>query len=554
MLKRWEREKEFVRQRYFKEGRPYGRPSLAQRGCAGARLSLYWTRILASVLTKQYHRRVRYLMGSSFQVTGYGEKEICSKGIEAAFSELARIERLLSIYRPDSPLAAVNRFSRKGTIPLPPEALHLLSKALCYAERSGGAFDPTAGPLVRLWGFGPGKERASPPGREEILSFLQRVGYQHLQIDFQSESLRLLQAGIELNLGGIGKGYAIDRAVQKLKEAGVQIGMVDCGSTMYGLGAPPGQTGWQVAVRHPRLPEGEAGVVSLCDQALSTSGDYEKFFIFQGKRFSHLIDPRSGYPVKGSAGVSVVASNAMEADALSTAAFVLGDPEGRKLLEAFPRVEGLLLQESADGALVSFSTRGWDQFPARKPIGRRRFLAVASLALAAFFLPHPAHAVVYSTEEEALKKMMPEADHFDVEEIHLSPDQASKAQELAGKAFRESDYRFTVGRKGPEAVGYALKLEVIGKERPITFLIGIEPQGEVRGIEVLIYRESEGSEIRHPRFMKQFFKKKNEDPLRLGQDIQPISGATLSSRAAAYGVRKALSIFEVVYKKKAESR
>ncbi len=146
--------------------------------------------------------------------------------------------------------------------------------------------------------------------------------------------------------------------------------------------------------------------------------------------------------------------------------------------------------------------------------------------------------------------MMPEADHFDVEEIRLSPDQASKAQELAGKAFRESNYRFTVGRKGVEAVGYALKLEVIGKERPITFLIGIEPQGEVRGIEVLIYRESEGSEIRHPRFMKQFFKKKNEDPLRLGQDIQPISGATLSSRAATYAVRKALSIFEVVYKKK----
>ena len=146
--------------------------------------------------------------------------------------------------------------------------------------------------------------------------------------------------------------------------------------------------------------------------------------------------------------------------------------------------------------------------------------------------------------------MMPEADHFDIEEIHLSPDQLSKAQELAGKAFKESDYRFTIGRKGTETAGYALKLEAVGKERPITFLIGIEPSGEVKGMEVLIYRESEGSDIRHPRFMKQFFKKKSEDPLRLGQDIQPISGATLSSRAATYAVRKALSIFEVVYKKK----
>lgn len=483
----------------------------------------------------------------------YGDEESCSKGIQAAFLEIGRVERLLTVYRPKSPLSGLNRLSGRGLIAVLPEILQVISKALYYAEKSGGAFDPTAGPLVRLWGFGPGKERVSPPGEEEILSLLPRVGYKHLQIDFESKNLRFLQEGIELNLGGIGKGYAIDRAVEKLKEAGIRIGMVDCGSTMYGLGAPPRQSGWQAVIRHPRIQEGEAGGVSLCDQALSTSGDYEKFFIFEGKRFSHVIDPRSGYPVKESAGVSVVAPTAMEADALSTAAFVLGAKEGSKLLEGFPRVEGLLIQEEADGVMASY-TRGWKRVPAQKSIGRRRFLASAAAVLIGLILPFRAEAVVvYATEEEALRRMMPEAERFDPEPVELTDAQLSAAQQLTGKAIRDRKYHFQVGRKGEEVVGYAIKLDVIGKERPITFLIGIEPTAEIKGIEVLIYRESEGSEVRHPRFMKQFIKKKKEDPLKLGQDIQPVSGATLSSRSAAYAVLKALSIFEVVYKQKAAS-
>ena len=489
-------------------------------------------------------------MGSPFEVTVYGDEGACSNAIEAAFSEIARIERLLTIYRPESPLARANRFSRKGFFPLPSELLRLLSKALRYAEQSGGAFDPTAGPLVRLWGFGPGREREFPPEAEEIQSLLQRVGYEKIQIDFEAGGLFFLEAGMELNLGGIGKGYAIDRAIEKIKEAGIGVGMVSCGSTIYGLGTPPGRSGWQVSIRHPRLREGQAGAVSLCDRALSTSGDYEKFFFFRGRRFSHLIDPRSGYPAEEAAAVSVAAPGAMEADALSTAAFILGKEAGKRLLEDFADVEGFLLCEEADGTMNSSRTAGWERLARPNGIGRRRFLALASLALAAFFLPVPAWAaVVYATEEEAVKRMMPEADRFEPQEVRLSPDQLSKAQEMAGKAFRENDYHFIVGKKGSETVGYAVKLEAVGKERPITFLIGIEPAGEIKGIEVLIYRESEGSDIRNPRFMKQFFKKKSEDPLRLGQDIQPVSGATLSSRAATYAVRKALSIFDVVYKK-----
>ncbi|WP_238339653.1 FAD:protein FMN transferase [Candidatus Manganitrophus noduliformans] len=489
-------------------------------------------------------------MGSPVEITAYGEKEICSNGIEAAFLEIGRIERLLSVYQPDSVLSRVNRFSKKGFISVPREVLDLLSESIRYAKESQGAFDITAGPLVRLWGFGPGKERGEPPSREEIAAACRSVGSEHVRIHFDSGELELLQEGMELNLGGIGKGYAIDRAAHVLKAFGVTRALISSGSTLFALGSPPGQRGWPVLIRHPRLEKEEIGTLFLCHQALSTSGDYEKFFVFQGRRFSHLIDPRTGAPAAWMASVSVVAPGAMEADALSTAGFILGEREGSALLKRFSGAEGLFVAESSEGNVSFHATTEWRRVEASYSPSRRRFLTLLSGFFIGLMVPLPARAtVVYAKEEEALRRMMPEADRFDADEIDLSPDQLSKAQNLTGKGFRDKKFLFKIGRKGKETVGYAVRLEAIGKERPITFLIGINSDGTVKGAEVLIYRESEGSEIRHPRFMAQFLRKTVEDPLRPGQDIQVISGATLSSRAAAYVVRKALSIFEAVYKK-----
>lgn len=487
-------------------------------------------------------------MGSPVEITAYGKKEVCSNGIEAAFLEIGRIERLLSIYQPGSLLARINRYSKKGRIPVPEEVLKLLSKSIRYTEESQGAFDITAGPLVRLWGFGPGKEKTEPPSREEIIASRRSVGSGSLRVHLNSGELELLQEGMELNLGGVGKGYAIDRASQTLQSCGVARALISCGSTLFALGAPPGQKGWPVLIRHPRLDEKEIAALFLSNQALSTSGDYEKFFVFQGERFSHLIDPRTGYPARETAGVSVIAPTAMEADALSTAGFILGEKKGRELLERFSGVEGLFVKEDSENDVSLHPTSGWSHSEISYSQSRRKFLALLSGFFIGLMVPLPAQAnVVYATEEEALQRLIPDADRFETEEIDLSPDQLSKAQTSAGKGFREKQFRFKVGRKGEAAVGYAIRLEAIGKERPITFLIAIAPNGTVKGAEVLIYRESEGAEIRHPRFMAQFHKKTVDDPLRPGQDIQVISGATLSSRAAAYVVRKALAIFQAVY-------
>lgn len=484
-------------------------------------------------------------MGSPVEVLCLGEEARCADAMDAAFREIGRVERLLSVYRPDSEVSRINRFSRGGALRVDPEVLAVLSKSIELARLSGGAFDPTSGPLIRLWGFGPDGERCEPPSPEEILSAREKVGFEHLKVHPESGRLEILKRGVEVNLGGVGKGYALDRAAERVKSFGITRGMIGCGSTIVALGAPPGEAGWQVRIRDPRQAEKTLGALLLRDQVTSTSGDYERFFLCERRRFHHLIDPRTGCPREGIAGATVIAPTAMEADALSTAAFILGETEGRSLLESLPGVEGLIIKEEP-GGLSFHPTAGWPRL-----LGRRRFLAMASLLLLAlFFRPARARAaVVYLTEEEALRRMMPEAGRFETEEVHLSAEQLARAQQLTGKAFRDRNYRFRIGKQGDRTIGYATVLEVIGKERPITFLIGIDSDGSVIGIEVLIYRESEGSEIRHARFRSQFFKKRADNPLRLGDDIQPITGATLSSRAAAYAVRKTLSLFQVIYGK-----
>src|SRR3569832_143280 len=187
--------------RQWERGRP-GHGCFSRRAAPG---SPFVHRGFESVSTNRYRRSVQYRMGSPFEITVYGEEGVCSKAMAAAFSEIARVERLMTVYHPESPLAEANRFSRAGFFPVPPELLQILSKALHYAESSRGAFDPTAGPLVSLWGFGPGKESASPPGEAAIRSSLQRVGYEKVQIDLEAGGIRFLQGGIEFNLGGLGK-------------------------------------------------------------------------------------------------------------------------------------------------------------------------------------------------------------------------------------------------------------------------------------------------------------------------------------------------------------
>jgi thiamine biosynthesis lipoprotein len=199
----------------------------------------------------------------------------------------------------------------------------LLAACVEYSRASEGAFDISVGPLMKVWGFYKGTGEL--PAKEEVAAAMERVGYRNLVLDRKARTVRFLRAGVEIDPGGIGKGYAVDRAVGVLKASGIRSALVSgSGSSIYALGAPPGEAGWRIDIRDPRDETKAAAEVELKDESLSTSGSYEKFFRANGKVYSHIMDPRTGYPAQGTLAVSVIAPKTLDSEAWTKPFFVNG--------------------------------------------------------------------------------------------------------------------------------------------------------------------------------------------------------------------------------------
>ena len=266
-------------------------------------------------------------MGSSFSLVLFGpDRAGLESAAAAAFAEVHRLDRLLSNYLDESEWSAMNREAASRPVRLTPELFALLSDCLEYSRISDGAFDITVGPLMRVWGFYKGE--GSPPQPEKIKDALKRVGYEHVQLDPVARTVRFARPGMDLDPGGIGKGYAVDRMVAILEQAGVRIALVSAsGSSIYGLGAPPDEPqGWPVTIRTPRDSSAAATHVVLKNMSLSTSGSYEKFFWAEGRTYSHILDPRTGYPAHGTSAVSVVAPRTIDSEAWAKPFFINGRP------------------------------------------------------------------------------------------------------------------------------------------------------------------------------------------------------------------------------------
>jgi thiamine biosynthesis lipoprotein len=273
-------------------------------------------------------------MGTTFIVVAYGADAGHLAAIaNEVFNEFDAIDAQMSHYRPESELSAINRHAAVRGVIVEPGLFRLLRESLRYSQETEGAFDITVGPLMKAWGFFRGQGRG--PSDRELAEARLHVGFRHVRLDEESRTIRFAVEGLGLDLGGIGKGYAVDRAVEILKSYGVENAMVSSGtSSLYALGAPPGERAWRVSLRDPFDSEKVADVVWLRDFALSMSGSYEKFFTLEGRTYSHIFDPRTGRPVEGMLATTVLAPRATEADALSTAFYVLG-PEGtRRVLAA----------------------------------------------------------------------------------------------------------------------------------------------------------------------------------------------------------------------------
>jgi FAD:protein FMN transferase len=264
-------------------------------------------------------------MGSTYTVELYGTDRVkMEEAADAAFDEVRRLDDLLSNYKPDSEWSQVNRHAAEKPMKISPELFQLLAACNEYSRESGGAFDISVGPLMKVWGFYKGTGHL--PHRAEVEAAMTKVGYRHVRLDPAAQTVWFDRLGVELDPGGIGKGYAVDRMVDVLKQKGVRIALVaGSGSSIYGLGAPPSEPrGWRIEIQNPRNTRQTAAEVFLKDMSLSTSGSYEKFFRAEGRIYAHIMDPRTGYPAQGSLSVSVVTPLTIDSEAWAKPYFVNG--------------------------------------------------------------------------------------------------------------------------------------------------------------------------------------------------------------------------------------
>jgi thiamine biosynthesis lipoprotein len=288
-------------------------------------------------------QETRLLMGTTVTIEADGlPRDRLDAATSAAFAEIARIEALMSPHLPDSDVARLSAAAREAEVA--PETAAVIARGLEIARRSGGAFDLTLGRLKALWGI----ETEAPrlPAPAEIAAALEGTGPEALTVTGTRVSKRAPQLAIDL--GGIAKGYAVDRALAVLREHGVASAAVNAGGDIALLGSKQGRP-WRIGLQHPRRAGEVLTTIATTDRAVVTSGDYERYFEQGGRRYHHLFDPQNGYPADRCQSVTVLAPTAMLADALATALFVLGPERGLALLRDYPAVDALVV--AADGRL-----------------------------------------------------------------------------------------------------------------------------------------------------------------------------------------------------------
>jgi len=310
----------------------------------------------------------RYAMGTVLEITIEGlEPQPAERVLDELYDEALRLDRLLSIYDPESEISRINRTAGHGKQQVDPDVVEILKLSIAYSKLTRGAFDVTIGPLVDLWMEA--ADRNAPPTAAELAAARQRVGADRISV-ISGDAVSLDEEGMKLDLGGIAKGYALDRMLPLLERNGVESALLNFGqSSTWAVGAPAGSAGWRLLVRGP---EGRfAGLITLRDRALSASGSRGQWVEIDGRRYGHIIDPRTGEPLMRARQAVVISQRAALAEALSLALLVLDAETGLALVAAEPGCEGLLIE----GGGVLRSTPGWEAAvrfePLSAPSGER---------------------------------------------------------------------------------------------------------------------------------------------------------------------------------------
>ncbi len=329
---------------------PWNRPLII--GLLVVLLALTWWRLQPE---DEEIRRSQLMMGTVVEIMAGGQGfDKLDAAVDAAFAEMARLDKLLSSHNPDSDVSRLSQSDHGGDVAA--ATAEVIALGLEVAQRSDGAFDLTLGRLKSLWGFD--QETPTVPNRDALATALAGIGPEALSLEGQQVNKRAPQ--LQVDLGGIAKGYAVDRAIAVLKQYGVTSAAVNAGGDMYLLGqrsrrAKHPERFWRIGLQHPRQKDAVLETVQVRDRAVVTSGDYERFFEQDGIRYHHIFDPQSGLPARGCQSVTIIADSVALGDALATAVFVLGPQAGLLLLTQYPQAEGLIV--ATDGSL--HTSPGW---------------------------------------------------------------------------------------------------------------------------------------------------------------------------------------------------
>jgi thiamine biosynthesis lipoprotein len=286
-------------------------------------------------------------MGTHIALAAYTTPSLDEAAVRQAFdasvAEIRRLEALMTTWRPDSELSRVNAAAGKSPVAVGQETFDVVKEAVHASEISEGTFDITFETLHGLWKFDQDLD-PHPPSDAQIKAKLPLVGYRHIHLDPAARTIYLDNAGTRISLGGIAKGYAVDRAAKVLRDAGLTSFFVQAGGDLFTAGKKPDGSDWSAGIRDPRGPDGAYfAKLAVSDHAFSTAGDYERSYVIAGKRYHHIIDPRTGKPATASRSVTIYAPTALLADEIDDAVFILGPEKGLALVESLDDVGAVIV-------------------------------------------------------------------------------------------------------------------------------------------------------------------------------------------------------------------
>ncbi|HAB26920.1 FAD:protein FMN transferase [Xanthomarina sp.] len=296
---------------------------------------------------QQPYKRTLKLMGSRFDITVVANDSIkANKYIDTAIAEISRIEKLISSWDDNSQTSEINRNAGIKPVKVDKELFDLIERAIAISKLTDGAFDISYASMDKIWKFDGSMTKM--PSKEEIISSVEKVGYQNIVLDKMDSTVFLKLEGMKIGFGAIGKGYAADKAKSLLISKGVPSGIINASGDMNTWGKQPNGNEWKVAITNPMDKNKVFALLPITNGAVVTSGNYEKYVNFNGKRYTHIIDPRTGYPSTGIISVTVFAPKAELADALATSVFVMGKEAGLDRINQLPKIECIIIDDKGN--------------------------------------------------------------------------------------------------------------------------------------------------------------------------------------------------------------